>query len=164
MSNKVKNFICTSDGFIKDIEQFFDQETCQMVSIIRHTDQLMYARIFSAKEAQSIMEKFNIHGFIYKPFKEIHIKTFVVKERVDIYDYFDNKNSKYKGFSVKKETFSLNDAEFLNNRLKTFTGDKFENIEDAEKHANDLNKIIIKNIKKCINDNKNMLNESVENN
>lgn len=152
---KSKNFICTGNGFVKEFNHYFDEDTSQMVTDITYTDQLMYAGVFSTKEAQNIIEKFNIHGFIYKPFKETHIKTFIVKERVDSHHYFNK--SRYNGFSVKKETFSVNDVSFLNNHLDIFTGDKFQNIDDAEKYANKLNNEIIKNIEKTINDNKNML-------
>jgi len=148
-----KTFISTSRGFIKSIEKTYTDGEIKVN--FKYTNKLMYAQQYTGKQAIKVLERFNIDGFIYKPFEETNIKGYILVGNITFDEYFHGTNKDYKGFTFKKDSIQVSDQKFLQNNCEINPNKEwFYESEIAKEHANRLNKQIIKNLKNTILNNK----------
>ena len=68
----VKNYICTSEGFVKGVERITpDSYETEVV----YTDKVRDAKAFNTKAGTKFMVNHSIKGFIWKPFEENAIRN-----------------------------------------------------------------------------------------
>lgn len=74
----MKNYICTSEGFIKS--SGYSQEKQDFV--IEYTDKVRNAQPFNTKAATKFMENHGIKGFIWKPYEQEAIRDMYVVRKI----------------------------------------------------------------------------------
>lgn len=134
----MNNYIVTSNGFIKDI--YFDKKT--LTRKIEYTKHLRYAKLYSSKQAQNIIDKWKLEAFVYNPWKEepIREKYEVVLQQSYNLDFGEVPIYIVRRAIMEKET----DAKFLQNKKLTIS--KLYSFDDANIKVKELNSKMFKNL------------------
>lgn len=96
----MKNFICTSEGFVMSFSHHYDKSDGEHVNVIHYTNKVREAMSFSTKNGNKFMEKYGVKGFIWKPFLEDPLRD----------KYVVRKNGKY-GHSFGRNDEEENEVE-----------------------------------------------------
>lgn len=135
-----RNYICTSFGFIKEINKLPYDPFYQKNFEIEYTDKLLNAKRFNSKNAKRVMELYNIVGFIYKPYEEFFIdneKQYTISKINSIDEYISDINVSVPFYRPVKDQ-KISDASYLNNNR--FKMNTLYSYEEAKQKSVELNK------------------------
>ena len=147
----MKNYICTSNGFVKGSKRIVP-DSGEMVGSwteVEYTDKVREAQAFNTKAANKYMENHDIKGFIWKPHAQEPVRNmYTVRKRTN-YHLEDDEDAL--GWIPEKLTMtSDSDIGFLmSGKLKAEEAMTFE---EAKAEALRLNMVMMDELKEKISE------------
>ena len=142
----MKNYICTSKGFVKGIERIVpDSYETEVV----YTDKVREAQSFNTKAANKFMENHSIEGFVWKPYAQEAIRNmYTVRKRTN--NMFEDDKDALGWIPEKLTMTSDSDIGFLmSGKLKAEDAMTFE---EAKAKALELNMAMMDELKEKISE------------
>lgn len=142
----MKNYICTSKGFVAGLERKAPDSYEMEVTF---TYKVREARVFNTKAALKFMENHDIEGFVWKPYAEEPIRNmYTVRKRTN--NYFEDDKDALGWIPEKITMTSDTDIGFLmSGKLKVEDAMTFE---EAKTKALELNMGMIDELKEKISE------------
>lgn len=129
-----KNYIATAKGFVKSIR--FNGKLLETEII--YVNKIRFAKVFSTKTANIVMNKHNIEGFIYKPYEQEVVRDmFVVKKR-RTYGFDNDKENNVEEWMVEK-AFMCKESDIAFLTSKSIAAQDVMIFEKAKTQAIELN-------------------------
>lgn len=149
---KAKNYIVTSKGFVVGMQH--DENGSELIT----TTILREACTFSTKTAKAFMERNEVEGFVWKPFKEQSIVDGYTVKKIHRYSFEESDDTIEEWQPIKITMTSDSDADFLlKGKLESDDAMTFEEAkaEALRRNAKIFGELVkkIENIRKLEKDN-----------
>lgn len=140
-------YIVSSNGFLKSFSYADNNKKPQDI-IISWTPKLREALTFTTKQANNIINKYNLFCFVWNPYEEEHLTEYKVVRRSSFTDFSDSSEHSVLEWLVIKNYSPKTDIKFL-----TSNSEELYDLETATRIANEKNELILQEITNIINDN-----------
>jgi len=143
----MKNYICTSEGFLKSAG--FNQD--KQGFVIEYTDKIRDAQVFNTKAATKFIENHGIKGFVWKPYEQEPVRNMYVVRKNRIYGFNeDEKNNVEEWIFEKAIMVHESDIAYLTSKSNRGINQDVMTFEEAKTKTIELNLELLRDINEKI--------------